>query len=124
MHTWKKQRVTNLKRLRKHGTVDDEDDDEEGDLTDSTVNGHRSAKLFRDADADDGDGGVTDDEVGAKRRRKTKASPVEPVVSEYELGRCAKIKGNNKFLVSIRVLFPPKDALEDDEHPWWYETAH
>jgi hypothetical protein len=124
MHTWKKQRVTKLKRLRKHGTVDDEDDDEEGDLTDSTVNGHRSAKLFRDADADDGDGGATDDEVGAKRRRKTKASPVEPVVSEYELGRRAKIKGNNKFLVSGRLLFPPMDALEDDEHPWWYKTAH
>ena len=58
-----------------------------------------------------------------KRRRKTKAAPVEPVLSEYELGRRAKIKRNNKFLVSVGLLFPPKEALEDDEHPWWYMTA-
>ena len=58
-----------------------------------------------------------------KRRRKTKASPIEPVLSEYELGRRAKIKRNNKFLVSVGLLFPPKDALADDEHPWWYMTA-
>jgi len=45
------------------------------------------------------------------------------VLSEYELGRRAKIKRNNKFLVSVGLLFPPKDALEDDEHPWWYMTA-
>ena len=38
-----------------------------------------------------------------KRRRKTKAAPVEPVLSEYELGRRAKIKRNNKFLVSART---------------------
>ena len=57
------------------------------------------------------------------KRRKTKAAPVEPVLSEYELGRRAKIKRNNKFLVSVGLLFPPKDALEDDEHPWWYMTA-
>ena len=43
-----------------------------------------------------------------KRRRKTKAAPVEPVLSEYELGRRAKIKRNNKFLVSVGLLFPPK----------------
>ncbi len=42
-----------------------------------------------------------------KRRRKTKAAPVEPVLSEYELGRRAKIKRNNKFLVSVGLLFPP-----------------
>ena len=41
-----------------------------------------------------------------KRRRKTKAAPVEPVLSEYELGRRAKIKRNNKFLVSVGLLFP------------------
>ena len=58
-----------------------------------------------------------------KRRRKTKAAPVEPVLSEYELGRRAKIKRNNKFLVSVGLLFPPQEALEDDEHPWWYMTA-
>ena len=58
-----------------------------------------------------------------KRRRKTKVAPVEPVLSEYELGRRAKIKRNNKFLVSVGLLFPPKEALEDDEHPWWYMTA-
>ena len=58
-----------------------------------------------------------------KRRRKTKAAPVEPVLWEYELGRRAKIKRNNKFLVSVGLLFPPKEALEDDEHPWWYMTA-
>ena len=58
-----------------------------------------------------------------KQRRKTKAAPVEPILSEYELGRRAKIKRNNKFLVSVGLLFPPKDALEDDEHPWWYMTA-
>ena len=40
------------------------------------------------------------------------------MLSEYELGRRAKIKRNNKFLVSVRLLFPPKDALDDDEHPW------
>ena len=38
-----------------------------------------------------------------KRRRKTKAAPV---LSEYELGRRAKIKRNNKFLVSVGLLFP------------------
>ena len=54
----------------------------------------------------------------------TKAAPVdEPVLSEYELGRRAKIKRNNKFLVSVGLLFPPQEALEDDEHPWWYMTA-
>ena len=58
-----------------------------------------------------------------KRRRKTKAAPDEPVLSEYELGRRAKIKRNNKFLVSVGLLFPPKEALVDDEHPWWYMTA-
>ena len=58
-----------------------------------------------------------------KQRRKTKAAPVEPILSEYELGRRAKIKRNNKFLVSVGLLFPPKEALEDDEHPWWYMTA-
>ena len=58
-----------------------------------------------------------------KRRRKTKAAPVEPVLSEYELGRRAKIKRNNKFLVSVGLLFPPQEALEDDEPPWWYMTA-
>ena len=31
-----------------------------------------------------------------KRRRKTKAAPVEPVLSEYELGRRAEIERNNK----------------------------
>ena len=49
-----------------------------------------------------------------KRRRKTKAAPVEPVLSEYELGRRAKIKRNNKFLVSVGLLFPPKEALEEN----------
>ena len=44
-------------------------------------------------------------------------------MSEYELGRRAKIKRNNKFLVSVGLLFPPKEALVDDEHPWWYMTA-
>ena len=24
---------------------------------------------------------------------------------------------------TVGLLFPPKDALEDDEHPWWYMTA-
>ena len=38
-------------------------------------------------------------------------------------GRASKIKRNNKFLVSVGLLFPPKEALEDDEHPWWYMTA-
>ena len=57
------------------------------------------------------------------KRRKTKAAPVEPVLSEYELGRRAKIKRNNMFLVSVGLLFPPKEALEDDEHWWWYSTA-
>ena len=42
-----------------------------------------------------------------KQRRKTKAAPVEPILSEYELGRRAKIKRNNKFLVSVGLLFPP-----------------
>ena len=55
-----------------------------------------------------------------KRRRKTKAAPV---LSEYELGRREKIKRNNKFLVSVGLLVPPRAALEDDEHPWWYMTA-
>ena len=41
-----------------------------------------------------------------KQRRKTKAAPVEPILSEYELGRRAKIKRNNKFLVSVGLLFP------------------
>ena len=49
-----------------------------------------------------------------KRRRKTKASPVEPVLSEYELGRRAKIKRNNKFLVSVGLLFPPNKKNGDD----------
>ena len=42
----------------------------------------------------------------APARRKTKAASVEPVLSEYELGRRAKIKRNNKFLVSVGLLFP------------------
>ena len=37
--------------------------------------------------------------------------------------RCSSAKRNNKFLVSVGLLFPPKDALADDEHPWWYMTA-
>ena len=45
-----------------------------------------------------------------KRRRKTKAAPVEPVLSEHELGRRAKIKRNNKFLVSVGLLFPGRGA--------------
>ena len=45
------------------------------------------------------------------------------MLSEYELGRRAKIKRNNKFLVSVGLLFPSQEALEDDEHPWWYMTA-
>ena len=23
----------------------------------------------------------------------------------------------------VGLLFPPQEALEDDEHPWWYMTA-
>ena len=46
-----------------------------------------------------------------KRRRKTKAAPDEPVLSEYELGRRAKIKRNNKFLVSIGLLFPSSPSV-------------
>ena len=39
-----------------------------------------------------------------------------------------KIERNNKYLVSeylvsVRLLTPPPEALEDDEHPWWYMTA-
>ena len=52
-----------------------------------------------------------------KRRRKTKAAPVEPVLSEYELGRRAKIKRNNKFLVSVRLLTPPPEASRTTSTP-------
>ena len=57
----------------------------------------------------------------APARRKTKAASVEPVLSEYELGRRAEIERNTKFLASVGLLVPPK--LEDDEHPEWYMTA-
>ena len=38
--------------------------------------------------------------------RGPKGASVEPVLSEYELGRRAKLKRNNKFLVSVGLLFP------------------
>ena len=25
--------------------------------------------------------------------------------------------------LGLGLLFPPKEALVDDEHPWWYMTA-
>ena len=53
-----------------------------------------------------------------KRRRKTKAAPVEPVLSEYELGRRAKIKRNNKFLVSVGLLFPCRLSVSQKLQHW------
>ena len=53
-----------------------------------------------------------------KRRRKTKAAPVEPVLSEYELGRRAKIKRNNKFLVSVGLLFPRRLSVSQKFQLW------
>ena len=51
----------------------------------------------------------------APARSKTVAASVEPVLSEYELGRRAEIERNNKFL--RRAAVPAQEALEDDEHP-------
>ena len=58
----------------------------------------------------------------APARSKTVAASVEPVLSEYELGRRAEIERNTKFLASVEVLVPPKEALEDES--WTTSTRN
>ena len=50
------------------------------------------------------------------RVRRARAVGVQP-------GRRAEIERNTKFLASVGLLVPPKEALEDDEHPEWYMPA-
>ena len=49
----------------------------------------------------------------AARPRPRPSSPC----GRNELGRRAEIERNTKFLASVGLLVPPKEALEDDEHP-------